>query len=126
MYQMIAILFGGNIVGVHQVRKCALSAVGEAEHVLGGTADDARLQDTVEKTRAKDFVTRLFGAIWRRLERRRLADIDLLNRPLSLDEAWAGGWYGRSRVLHEGLLRGSVNTGRKLNPEPKNWDDRLD
>jgi hypothetical protein len=126
MFQMIAILFGGNTVGVPQVRKCALTAVGEAEHLLGKAVDDARLQDAVEKTRAKDFVTRLFGAIGRRLERRRLADIDLLNRPLSLDEAWAGGWYGRSRVLQEGLLRGSANTGRKLNPEPKNWDDRLD
>lgn len=123
---MIAILFGGNIVGVPQVRKCALKAVGEAEHVVGKAADDARLQDTVERTRAKDFVTRLIGAVGRRLERRRLADIDLLNRPLSLDEAWAGGWYGRSRVLQEGLLPGSVNTGRKSNPEPKNWDDRLD
>ena len=123
---MIAILFGGNTVGVPQVRKCALTAVGDAEHVFGKAVDDARLQDTVEKTRAKDFLTRLIGSIGRRLERRRRADIEPLNRPLSLDEAWGGGWYARSRILQEGLLRGSVSTGRYSNPEPKNWDDRLD
>lgn len=59
-------------------------------------------------------------------ERRRQADIERLNRPLNLDEAWVGGWYERSRALEDGLLHGSLNAGGKAKHEPKNWDDRLD
>ena len=122
---MIAVLFGRNIVGGPNVEKRALTSIGEAERVPGNAADTI-LQDTVSKTRAKDFVTRLIGSIGRRLERRRQADIERPSGPLSLDEAWAGGWYGHSRLLQEGLFHGSLNSARTRKPEPKNWDDRLD
>lgn len=122
---MIAVLFGSNLVGGANVEKRALIAVGEAERVPGKAAN-AHLQDAVRKTRAKDFVTRLIGSIGRTLERRGQADLERLNKPLSLDEAWVGRWYGRSRLLQEGLLHGSLNSARTPKSEPKSWDDRLD
>ena len=121
---MSAILIGSNIVDGANVEKRAVTAIGEAQRVPSKAAD-AYLQNTVSETRVKALLTWLFS-IGRRFERRRQADIERLSRPLSLDEAWVGGWYGRSRVLQDGLLHESLNAGGKTKPEPKNWDDRLD
>jgi hypothetical protein len=122
---MIAVLFGSNIVSGPNVEKRAVIAIGGAQRVPGKAAD-AYIQNTVSETRMKALLTRLIGSIVRRFERRRQADIEHLDRPLSLDEAWVGGWYGRSRVLQDGLLHGSLNAGGKSKPEPKTWDDSLD
>ena len=120
---MIAVFFSSNCVGVPDAGKHTVTPIGETEHV-SGKAVNAYIQ--MSKARAKTFLTRLIADIGRWLERRRQADIERLNRPLSLDEAWAGGWYGRSRLLQEALLHESLNTARTPKPEPKNWDDRLD
>jgi hypothetical protein len=122
---MSAILIGSNIVDGANVEKRAVTAIGEAQRVPSKAAD-AYLQNTVSETRVKALLTWLFGSIGRRFERRRQADIERLSRPLSLDEAWVGGWYGRSRVPQDGLLHKSLNAGGKAKPEPKSWDDRLD
>jgi hypothetical protein len=122
---MIAVSSGRRLVGVPNVEKRALVSISEVERGLGVVAETL-LRNTAGKTRVKDLVTRLLGSIGRRLERRGQADTDCPGRPLSLDEAWAGGWYGRSRMLQEGVLNGSLNAARTRKPEPMNWDDRLD
>jgi hypothetical protein len=122
-FSMNAVLIGSNTVSVPNAGKHAVTAVGETERV-SRKAVSAYIQ--MSRARVKAFLTRLIGGIGRTLERRRQADIQRLNRPLSLDEAWAGGWYGRSRLLQEGLLHGSLNSAQTRKPEPKNWDDRLD
>ena len=120
---MNAVLIRSNTISVPNAEKHAVIAVGETKHV-SGKAVNAYIQ--MSGARVKALLARLIGGIGRRLEPRRQVDIEGLNRPLSLDEAWTGGWYGRSRLLREGLLHGSLNTARTPKPEPKNWDDRLD
>ena len=60
------------------------------------------------------------------LERRRLAKIARQNSPLSLDDAWAGGWYAHSRMLQEALLRPAYATSAQSAPHRQDWDDKLD
>lgn len=122
---MIAVRSGPSFAGVPNVENRALISMGGAERGLGIPAE-VLLRDTASEPRVKDFVTRFLSSIGRRFERRRQADAECPTRPLSLDEAWAGGWYGRSRMLQEGLLNGSLNSARTRKPEPINWDDRLD
>jgi hypothetical protein len=122
---MIEVFFGSDVMGGPNVGKPAVTAIGEAQRVPGKAAD-AYIQNSASETRAKALLARLIGSIGRRFERRRQADIERLNGPLSLDEAWVGGWYGRSHVLQDGLPHGCVNGRGKSKPEPKNWDDRLD
>ena len=83
-------------------------------------------QCAANETRVQVLLARLVGRIERRFERRRQADIVRLNRPLNFDEAWVGGWYGRSRELQDGLMQRRLIAGGKTPPEPKTRDHILD
>ena len=122
---MIGVLFGSDVVGGPNVENRRVTAIGEAQR-LPGKAADTHIQKSASEPRVKAVLVRLIEGIGRRFDRRRQADVERLNGPLSLDEAWVGGWYGRSRALQDALLRGSVNAGGKSQPEPKTWDDKLD
>jgi hypothetical protein len=60
------------------------------------------------------------------LERRRLAEIERQDRPLSLDDAWTGGWYARSRMQQEALLVPAYAATAQSARQPQDWDDKLD
>ena|SRR5437588_8159563 len=122
---MIGVLFGSDVVGGPNVEKRTVTPIGEAQR-LPGKAANAHIQKSTSEARAKALLVRLIEGIGRRFDRRRQADVEHLDRPLSLDEEWAGGWYGRSRSLQDALLRGSLNAGGKSKPEPKTRDDKLD
>jgi len=122
---MIGVLFGSDVVGGPNVEKRTVTAIGKAQR-LPGKAAHAPIQKSASEARAKALLVRLIEGVRRRFDGRRQADVERLDRPLSLDEAWVGGWYGRSRALQDALLRGSVNAGGKSQPEPKTWDDKLD
>ena len=66
---------------------------------------------------------RRFGQV---LERRRLAEIERQDSPLSLDDAWAGGWYARSRKQQEALLVPAYAATAQSAPQRQDWDDKLD
>jgi len=83
-------------------------------------------QCAANETRVQALLTRLIAGIERRFERRRQADIGRLIGPLNFDEAWAGGWYGRSRELQDGLMQRHLNAGGKAPPEPKRREHSLD
>ena len=83
-------------------------------------------QCAANETRVQALLTRLIAGIERRFERRRQADIVRLNGPLNFDEAWAGGWYGRSREVQDGLMQRHLNAGGKAPPEPNTRDHILD
>ena len=122
---MIGVLCGSDVVGGPNVEKRTVTAIGEAQR-LPGNAADAHIQKSASEPRSKALLVRLIDGIVRRFDRRRRADVERLNGPLSLDEAWVGGWYGHSRALQDALLQGSLNAGGKSKPEPKTWDDKLD
>jgi hypothetical protein len=60
------------------------------------------------------------------LERRREAEMARRNVPLSLDDAWAGGWYARSRMLQDSLPQRERPTDATPATHIQDWDDRLD
>lgn len=93
------------------------------EHVSGNLLS-AYIQ--ASKASVQAFLVRLTEGIGRRLEDLRQADVERLSRPLSLDEAWTGGWYERSRLLQKGLSQGRPVRGQSPKPHPQSWDDRLD
>jgi hypothetical protein len=64
--------------------------------------------------------------IGRMLERHRHAEIARQSGPLSLDDAWAGGWYARSQIRQEALLQRGCPTSAKPSPRRLDWDDKLD
>jgi len=85
-----------------------------------------RIDDARGELRAKLSLASVVHQIGQMLERRRQAEIGRRNSPLSLDDAWAGGWYARSRILPEPLLQRGRSTGANLAPRRQDWDDKLD
>jgi hypothetical protein len=91
-------------------------------------AADAR--ETMPRPDDGKHPSRAMGAlaliIGRMCERRRRAEIARRSSPLSLDDAWAGAWYARSRLLQQTLLQQRGPASMKLAPPPLDWDDKLD
>ena len=120
---MNAVLIDRNAVFVSSAEKHSVTALGATEHA---SANVVRAYIHASKARVQAFLIRLIEGIGRGLEHNRQVDVERLSRPLSLDEAWTGGWYERSRLLQKGLSQGSPNTAQSPKVDPKNWDDRLD
>jgi hypothetical protein len=120
---MNAVLIDRNAVFDSSAEKHSVTALGAPEHMSGNLVS-AYIQ--AGKASVQAFLIRLIEGIGRGLERHRQADVERLSKPLSLDEAWTGGWYERSRLLQKGLSQGSPNTAQSPKLDPKNWDDRLD
>src|SRR5207244_11163498 len=109
---MIGVLVGSDVVGGANVEKRTVTAIGGAQR-LSGKAEDAHIHKSASEARAKALLVRLIEGIGRGFDRRRQADVERLDSPLSLDEAWVGGRYGRSRALQDALVRGRLNAGGK-------------
>jgi hypothetical protein len=115
---MIAFVSSGRVSDSIDVQKPALAAAGQES---APCIDDAGGELRVARSLAL-----VFHRIGRILERRRHAEIARRNGPLSLDDAWAGGWYARSQILQEALLQRVCSTSAKPAPRRLDWDDRLD
>lgn len=115
---MIAVFSKGSISGFIDVREHAFAAIAQP------TAP--RVRDTEGELCAESFLASVVRRIGRMLERRRKAEIARRNSPLSLDDAWAGGWYARGRVLQEALFQREGSTSTKPAPRRQDWDDKLD
>ena len=86
----------------------------------------SRFVDTGIELRVARSLALVVRRIGRMLERRRHAEIARRSGPLSLDDAWAGGWYARSQILQEALLQRGCLTSAKPSPRRLDWDDKLD
>jgi hypothetical protein len=115
---MIAIVSNGRLPVCTDARTPAFATSG---HGAVGRIDDARGQLPVAHSLAL-----VVAWIGRLLERRRHAEIARRNSPLSLDDAWVGGWYGRSHMLQEALLQQRCSTRAEPAPRRLDWDDKLD
>jgi hypothetical protein len=76
--------------------------------------------------RVESVLSRVVRGIGQLRERQRQAEIARRNSPLSLDDAWAGGWYARSRAMQEALLQRECSAGAKPVQPTQDWDDKLD
>lgn len=98
------------------------------EHAFAATAQPTppRLRETQGELRADSFFAPVLRRILRTLEGRRLAEIARRTGPLSLDDAWAGDWYARSRERQAAVYQQACSTDTKPAPRRQDWDDRLD
>jgi len=85
-----------------------------------------RNRDTAGTWRWHDMLANALRWAGQVLERRRLAEIAWQKRPLSLDDAWAGGWYARSRSLQQALVQHDRRAHAAPASSTQDWDDRLD
>jgi hypothetical protein len=115
---MTAFVSDGRVPDLIDARKPAFAASGqEAAHRI----DHAR-----DRLRAAGPLALVVHRIGQMFERRRHAEVARRSSPLSLDDAWAGGWYARSRMLQEALLQQAGSTSAKPAPRQPDWDDKLD
>jgi len=106
-------------------RLCGLTLRERAYAVV--TPPTPRLdRDTAGTPRRHDLLANAVRWAGRVLERRRLAEIAWQKRPLSLDDAWAGGWYARSRSLQQALVQHDRRAHAAPASSTQDWDDRLD
>lgn len=96
----------------------------EGMHAVATSATAPGAGDPKRGSLANRTVARMLGRIGELLERRRQAERARRNRPLSLDDAWAGGWYAQSRMSAHALLQRSGPKGAP--PPQQDWDDKLD
>jgi len=115
---MTAIVSSGRLLDFADVR----------EHVFAATAKETalRIDDTGGEFRAVRLLALVVRRVEQMRERRRCAEDIRLDGPLSLDDAWAGGWYARSRILQGALLQRRCSTSAKPAPLRRDWDDALD
>ena len=111
---MSAFVSSGRVSDSIDVQKPALAAAGQESTPC--------IDDAGGQLRVASSLGLVFHRIGRILERRRHAEIARRNGPLSLDDAWAGGWYARSQIL----LQRVCSTSAKPAPRRLDWDDRLD
>jgi hypothetical protein len=115
---MIAFVSNNRISDFIDVRKPAFAATSQdsASCVVDGGGE-------LRVARSLALVVHGIGRI---LERRRHAEIARRSNPLSLDDAWTGGWYARSRILQDALQQRGCSTSAKPAPRWLDWDDKLD
>jgi hypothetical protein len=94
------------------------------ENASAATAPPIR--DLGGESRARTFLAWVFRRIGQMLERHRQAEVLRRNSPLSLDDAWIGGWYARSRILQEAMLQRECSKRAGPLPRRQDWDDKLD
>jgi len=88
-------------------------------------ASIGRISDSIHLGVARSLAL-VVDRIGRILERRRQVEVAMRNDPLTLDDAWAGGWYARSQVLQDALLQRGCTTSAQPAPSRIDWDDKLD
>jgi hypothetical protein len=115
---MTAIVSNGRLSDFTDIRKDAFAA--PAKEIV------PRIDGMGGEFRAARSLALVVRRIGQMRERRRQAEIARRNAPLSLDDAWAGDWYARSRILQEALLQRQCSTSAKPTPLRQDWDDRLD
>jgi hypothetical protein len=115
---MTAIVSNGRLSDITDVR----------EHVFAATAKETalRIDGTGGELRTARSLALVVHRIEQMVERRRHAEIARRNGPLSLDDAWAGGWYARSRILQEALLQRQCSASATPAPPRQDWVDKLD
>jgi len=122
-FWMNAILIDRNAVFVSSAEKHSATGLCATERVSGN-----RVTAYIKASKAsvEAILVRLSEPILGGPARHAQAEADRLSRPLSLDEAWTGRWYERSRMLQKTVAQAIPNRTQSTKPYPRNWDDRLD
>jgi hypothetical protein len=84
------------------------------------------IDDATAMSPAQRLLDRVIRRIAQARRRRSEAAIARLKSPLSLDDAWVGGWYGRDHALRQALRQHGSSTGATSAHDRQDWDDKLD